>query len=333
MKKLPIVLLLVLFTVYQTVDAQYTDVINSNRPGASMSAYAVGKNVIQGEFGLFTERQEHTGLRTESGFFGIDFAFRYGLLFEQLELIWDGSYAFEKITFNAFNPPLEENRSDFLRNTVGLKYLIFDPFKGREASKPNLYSWKANNSFKWKDLIPAISIYAGANIIFSDNPFLPNDPSISPRIGVMTQSHFAGRWVLVSNIYYDKFTTDDPALSYIVTLTHTLKNPKWSIFAENQGINSDIYSDLLFRGGAARLLNKNFQVDASFGFSVKDTPSRLFGNIGISYRLDYHKDEIKRIDTGIKKVKTGKRKKAKRNKKKRKNAEENTLEGSSEDDN
>ena len=318
MKSLPAVLFFVLFWFLNITNAQYTEVINSNRPGVSMSAFSIGKSVLQGEFGINAERQKHDGLLTESGRFGIDFAFRYGLFFEQLEIIWDGSYAFENLTLNVFSPPREVSQSDFLQNTVGLKYLVYDPWKNREADKPNLYSWKANNKFKWKNLIPAVALYAGANIIFSDNPFLPNDSSISPKIGVLAQSHFTDRWVLVSNLWFDKFTSDNSSLSYIITVTHTLRNPKWSVFAENQGISGDFYSDFILRGGAARLINKNFQVDATLGGSLKSTPSRLFGAIGVSYRLDYHKDELKRIDKGIKKVKVGKRKKVKKNKKKKK---------------
>jgi hypothetical protein len=317
MKNLPATLFLVLFWFLNATYSQYTEVINSNRPGVSMSAFAIGKSVLQGEFGINAERRKHDGLLTESGRFGIDFAFRYGLFFEQLEIIWDGSYAFENLTQNIFTPPREVSRSDFLQNTIGLKYLLYDPWKNQEERKPNLYSWKANNSFKWSNLIPAVAIYAGANIIFSDNPFLPNESSISPKIGIMAQSHFTQRWVLVSNIWFDKFTSDNSSLSYVLTVTHTLRNPKWSVFVENQGISGDFYADFILRAGSARLINKNFQVDASIGGSLKNTPSRLFGAIGVSYRLDYHKDELKRIDKGIKKVKLGKKKKVKKNRKKR----------------
>lgn len=325
MKNLPASLVLVLFWFCNTVTSQYTEVINSNRPGLSMSAFSIGKSVLQGELGIKTERRKHDGLLTESGRFGIDFAFRYGLFFEELEIIWDGSYVFENLTQNIFTPPRETRQSDFSQNTIGLKYLLYDPWKNKEEEKPNIYSWKANNSFKWKDLVPAIAVYAGANIIFSDNPFLPNDQSISPKIGVMAQSHFAQRWVLVSNIWFDKFTSDNSSLSYILTLTHTLRNPKWSVFAENQGIKGDFYSDFILRAGTARLLTENFQVDASIGASTKSTPSRIFGNIGVSYRLDYHKDELKRIDKGIKKVKLGKKKKAKKNRKKKDKNEKDPI--------
>src|SRR5690606_31405866 len=84
--------------------------------------------------------------------------------------------------------------------------------------------------------------------------------------------------------------------SYIVSLSHAFRNPKWSVFIENQGIQSDRYSDVLLRGGLAYLFNENFQVDINFGTSFKNTPSRIFGAFGASYRLDMHKDELKPIE-------------------------------------
>ena len=65
--------------------AQYTDVINSNRPGRAVSAYAVGKNVAQVEVGLLYEQQDNADLNSDSNIFGTDYALRYGLLFEELE--------------------------------------------------------------------------------------------------------------------------------------------------------------------------------------------------------------------------------------------------------
>lgn len=318
MKRQQNLLFTVFFLLHFTIYAQYTEVINSNRPGVSTSAYSVGKNVVQGELGFVFERNEHDGLLTEANNYGIDFAIRYGLLLEQLEVIWEGIYVTQDFTFNGTVPPVEINNNNFLKHTLGAKYLIFDPFKNPENTKPDLYSWKKNNSFRWKDLIPAISIYAGANIIFSNNPFLPDDPSVSPKIGIAAQSHLTGRWVLIGNVIYDKFTTDDPILSYVISVTHNLKNPKWSVFLENQGIDSDAFADISIRGGAARLINKNFQVDVSAGASFKDTPSRIFGTFGVSYRLDYHKDELKAIESDIKP-----RKKYKREKNKNKDKKEN----------
>lgn len=271
-------------------ESQYTDVINSNRPGQSVSAYAVGKNVVQAEVGIFYERQKHDLLLTQSNFLGTDFSFRYGLLFEELEINWEGTYQNENLTFQQSGN--EIRRTDFSRNRIGLKYLIYDPYKNSELSKPNLYSWRANNKFRWKNLIPAVSLYAGASFALGENPFLVGDPTVSPRVMVATQSTLSPKLVFISNIAYDRIGTDFPEWSYTISLSHALKNPKWSVFIENQGIQSDRYADIIARTGIAHLFSKKFQVDFNVGASFKDTPSRFFGSLGASYRIDFHKDEL-----------------------------------------
>ncbi|WP_350291745.1 transporter [uncultured Croceitalea sp.] len=296
--------------------AQYTDVINSNRPGVSVGAYAVGKNVVQAEFGLLYEMQDHSDINSDSKIFGGDISLRYGLLLEKLELNYEGTYINQNITFNNLN--LEETRTDFRRNRIGLKYLLYDPFKNPEANKPNLYSWRANNKFQWKNLIPAVSVYGGATFNLGDNPFYREDATISYRGMVALQSLLSPRFVLISNIAYDRITTDFPELSYTISLSHALRNPKWSVFAEHQGIDSDRYSDLLLRGGIAHLFSPNFQVDVNFGGSFKTTPSRLFVSTGVSYRLDFHKDELIQTksedNTKIKKKSMKKKRKKKKKK-------------------
>ena len=270
--------------------AQYTDVINSNRPGKANSAYAVGKGVIQAEAGLFFEQQDHAILNTESGIYGLDLALRYGLFFEALELHWEGIYQGQQITY--LNLGTEERLSDFYRNRIGLKYLLYDRYKDPERNKPNLYSWRANNVFQWSNLIPSVAVYAGANFVLGDNPFYPQEPTVSPRVMVATQSRLTPRFVLITNIAYDRIGTDFPEWSYLVSLSHAFRNPKWSVFVENQGIQSDRYSDVLLRSGVAYLISPNFQADLHLGAGFKDTPSRIFVASGVSYRLDFHKDEV-----------------------------------------
>ena len=72
-----ILLLVTLFTIEQHF-GQYTDVINSNRPGESMSAFAVGKTVIQVESGLNYLNEKHEILDYTATGFGMDFNVRYG---------------------------------------------------------------------------------------------------------------------------------------------------------------------------------------------------------------------------------------------------------------
>ena len=79
--------------------------------------------------------------------------------------------------------------------------------------------------------------------------------------------------------------------AYILTLTHTF-HPLWSIYIENQGILGDRYKDLIFRTGGAYLFTDNIQIEGTFGLSAKSNPSSVFINLGVSYRLNFHKDFI-----------------------------------------
>lgn len=300
--------------------AQYTDVINSNRPGRAVSAYAVGKNVVQAEFGLLYEQQDDANLNSDSNIFGTDFSIRYGLLFEQLEVVYEGSFINQNITFIDTN--LEDTRTDFSRNRAGLKYLVFDPFKDPEKNKPNLYSWRANNVFQWKNLIPAVSIYAGATFNLGENPFFVDVPTVSPRVAVATQSRLSPRFVLISNVAYDRIGTDFSQWSYAVSLTHAFRNPKWSVFFENQGFFGGVSNDMLLRTGVAYLINQDLQADFHLGSNFKNDPSRLFTVLGFSYRLDFHKDELVPIEnqkpTNNKKISRQNFKKNRKKKKKKK---------------
>nr|WP_315196604.1 transporter [uncultured Flavobacterium sp.] len=268
---------------------QHTDEINSNRPGESMSAFAVGKTVMQVETGVFGIQENHSLSRYDAYGFGMDLELRYGAFLEELEFIADAQYVIE-----TFNYPMNTvDKSDFKQSVLGAKYLVYDPNKGykREA---NIYSWNANHKFNWHQVIPAVAVFAGANFTTKDNPFYfsPNS-EISPKVALILQNHLGdGSWVFVANIIANYITTDYPSLSYILTLTKGI-NKRWSGFVENQGIKSDFYSDAIVRGGAAYLINRNLQVDASISTNFKDTPSVLYGGVGVSWRYDArYKDVI-----------------------------------------
>lgn len=296
MKTFKYFLFVLVFTSCNILFAQYTEVINSNRPGMSRSAFSVGTNVLQFEVGPLFIKEERTPLpRYEVSGFGVDFSARYGLLFEELEINIEGNYQNDKITnFSSFT--VENKRSNFKYLTVGAKYLIFDPYKNAESQKPNLYSWKANHSFRWKSLIPAVAVYVGANYDTEANPYTaPGIEGFSPKVMVATQNNFNGGWVFVMNLIKDRIGTDQSDFTYILTLTHSF-SPQWVIFGETQGIKSDFYADNLLRFGGAYLWDKNFQLDTAVTFNTKDTPSVLNLTFGASYRFDFHKD--KEIDNG-----------------------------------
>ncbi|WP_396152513.1 transporter [Flavobacterium sp.] len=317
MKKIKKLLHIAFVFSFSSLLAQHTDMINSNRPGLSMAAFSVGKNVFQLESGIYGIREDHNLSRYNSNGFGVDLDLRYGFLFEQLEVIGNFKYQYDKY----YSPLVETSRSGFRSTTFGAKYLIYDPFKKGE-DKPNLYSWKANHKFKWKQFIPAVGVYVGMNFGFANEDYaFPDEPSMSPKVMVIAQNHFGTRWVLVTNIFYDKFTTDYKSLGYILTLTRGF-NQKWSGFIENQGIKGDYYSDSIFRIGAAYLLQNNLQVDASISKNFKDTPDILYGGVGVSWRFDkkYKPVKIETDEEGGKRV--DKKKKDKKTKEAKKRADE-----------
>ena len=297
MSKIKILLIAAISMLPSIHYGQHTDQINSNRPGETMSAYAVGKSVIQIETGVYGIKQNHSLLNYDANGFGVDATMRWGLFMEKLELIVDIQYQNETYTSLLNKTAI----ADFKQTVLGAKYLIYDPFKNYEK-KVNIYSWKANRAFNWHQLIPAISGFVGVNYSAENNPYaLSNrNPTVSrypaqfsPKAMLITQNHFGdGRWVLVSNITADYIGTDFPSYGYAITLTRGFNN-KWSGFVENQGLKSDLYADAIVRGGTAYLLNKDMQIDASISTSLKDTPSALYGGIGFSWRYDANYQEVR----------------------------------------
>ena len=269
--------------------AQYTDQINSNRPGETMSAFAVGKSVIQLETGAYGISQKHHLLNYVANGYGIDATLRYGMLMEKLEVIADIQY--QSQVYEALYT--KTNQKALKQTILGAKYLLYDPFKNHEK-KINVYSWNANRKFSWRQLIPAVSVFAGANFTSANNPyhFSPN-AGISPKVILITQNHLGdGTWVFVTNTIADYIGTEYPSYGYAVTLTKGF-NDKWSGFVENQGYKSDFYSDAIVRAGAAFLITDDLQIDASASASLKNTPSIFYGGLGFSWRYDDNYNEVR----------------------------------------
>ena len=89
---------LLLFS-YLSLFAQYTETINSNRPGFSQGAFSVGKQILQFEAGFGLGKEEHSLLNNETSAFIIDYEIRYGVWKEELEISfnWVLSVQFKNI--------------------------------------------------------------------------------------------------------------------------------------------------------------------------------------------------------------------------------------------
>lgn len=309
--------------VCSTAQAQYTDVINSNRPGASQSAFSVGTKVLQFEVGpyMIKEKRELYPKYEVSGY-GVDFATHYGFWKEALELNIQGTFQKDTQTYPSSIVDVEYGRANFKNLNIGAKYLVYDPHKNKD-NKPNLYSYHANRGFKWSSLIPAVSVIAGVNYDTKDNPYTaPTVEGLSYRGGLITQNNFNGGWVFITNFIMDRIGSDQTDFHYILTLTHSF-NPKWVVFGETQGIKSEFYADNLLRFGGGYLLNKNLQFDTALTFNTKNTPSVLSLSFGASYRLDRHKDK-NNVDNGTSAKDQEKRKSRFKNEDKRKKKKRST---------
>ena len=300
-------LIIFLILVPLALSAQYTETINSNRPGTSHGAFSVGKDVLQFEIGISQLSLNHKYLNNSSvKGNSINYNVRYGLHFENLELFLKGGFVKREIKNFTINGRFFTTRDEkfFSEHKVGLKYLVFDPFKNKKWHGENLYSWKAQRRIKLTDLIPAISVFAGGDFVLVDHiqyddhfystkqqQYLYTDQAaFSPFFGIATQNHFQGKWVLVNNISIENLVGEYSNINYLFTLTHNLTNPKWSIFIEFQHFDNQIYSDNLVKFGIANLLSKNSQIDFNVGGSLKDTPTYSYFDLGFSQRIDWHKD-------------------------------------------
>ena len=65
---------------------QHTDQINSNRPGETMSAFAVGKSVIQVETGIYGIKEKHSLLNYDANGFGIDADLKMGIIYGKIRI-------------------------------------------------------------------------------------------------------------------------------------------------------------------------------------------------------------------------------------------------------
>jgi hypothetical protein len=272
------------------VKAQYTDVINSNRPGKANSAYALGPGVYQMEIGYSFHKLQNNSNLTESGDDRADLALRVGIFSETLEFLYEGALSEYLYTNTAIpeNPIIEEGQ--FTKHRIGFKLLLYDRYKNAENQKPNLYSWRANNSFKLRNILPSIAIYAGTNYVNQPSSISGSEDLFSTRLMLATQSSLSSRTVLITNFVLDKLGAEFPERSYAISISQNIINPQWSIFAEHQGIRSENYQRQILRGGIAYLWHKNFQIDVNTSTDLANSENGFFIGSGMSYRLDKHKD-------------------------------------------
>ncbi len=272
--------------------SQYTEVINSKRPGFSESPFGVGTKVYQVETGYFYQKNNNPDFFTNRKSRGIDLYLRGGFIWEKIELSTNFKYQKDDRLSNIVTGETYPI-SGISQFTVGIKYLIYMP-KYKDPSK-EIRSWKAKMAFDWKRLIPSVGLYAGFNTNALSIDY--QAPSFSPKAVILLQNDFSENLILVTNVVGDYLTLNDQrTLGYITTLTYSI-TPKFSIFGEHQGMFTRYTRSFDLGGGLAYLINKDFQVGLNLRTDSQMDYLNIYGGLGISYRIDRHKDKIKRDKT------------------------------------
>lgn len=282
MKKIFITIALVTTTF---TFAQYTNIINSKRPGLSESPYGVGSNVFQFESGLFFGKAGNQNTSLKQKITGGELFFRYGNFSEKLE--FNANIAYQSNKFTNTKPIENYTHNGINRLTIGAKYLIYQQ-EYTDKSK-EIRSWKRKMAFDYKRLIPSVGIYAGVNTNFLGKAF--KEEKISYKGAIFLQNDFSNRFILVTNLIADNIGLKNKSYQYIATATFSVTN-QWSIFGESQGTYTKVEKpEYQAGGGIAYLFNKNLQLDASIRKVLFNHHKFNQFSIGGSWRLDKHKDK------------------------------------------
>ena len=271
--------------------AQYTEVINSNRPGFSESPYGVGNNVYQFESTIFHRNVAATPTFSNPKATGINLQFRTSFINENLEFnlttaLQNDTFAFTNIYQSQYT---ETGLSEL---TIAAKYLVYKP--NYKKKKREIRSWKKRHAFNWKRWIPHVAVYGGIHFgsILAD---YHQRGGISPKFGVLFQNEFSNKLNMITNIYYDYIGSDLPQWTYIITGTYNFSD-KWSGFAEHQANYNGLESTGNIGLGAAYLLNENLQINSSIRATFQDDAVGSYASVGVSYRIDNHIDVYVELD-------------------------------------
>lgn len=293
---------LLVLCCFQITSAQYTEIINSKRPGFSESPYSVGTNIYQFETGLFYRNSDHPSILTHPNIFGSNLHFRYGKFSEKLEFNLNLAYQIDEIQNPIGKNFTTQGISDL---SIGAKFMLRQQ-KFADRSK-EIRSYKKRMAFDWKRLIPTVGVYAGVHTTLVSEDYKKDN--MSYKLAVLLQNDITDRLVILTNLIADDYSSDNEFYAYIVTMTYAI-NQQWSYFVENQGRYQDLYApQYQFGTGLAYLVNENLQIDASARTNFFDDYSYYYFSTGFSWRLDRHYDTFTLTDIPNKTKKLKKKRK------------------------
>ena len=242
--------------------AQYTENLQTSRPGQSFCAYTTGKNVFQIQSGFNFNREQWPS--TSSTLYGANFqlALRYGLS-RSFEI--RSTFQLNRDKMNLFDPNEVKNGLSVLN--VGLRANLID---GNEGNRSSL----------------------GIQLDFDINAVSESFRATStvPRLYALFQSPLFKNMGLTINL---GGKLDGNTREFIEQYTLALSFPvykKLGGFIENYSQFVQGNFEARFDAGFSYLANKNLAFDLSFGYAdsvneLKTGVTELFIDFGVSYRI------------------------------------------------
>ncbi|MDO9001278.1 MAG: transporter [Bacteroidota bacterium] len=260
-KKRVIILFFYLFLSFNFF-AQYSETIRTGRPGQSIGAFTVGKNLLQFQQGVEYNSEINSGINPKSII--TNNVIRFGIK-ETIEI--SALLDYQKNSFTI---------SDTVRSYSGLSNLHL----GFRVHLTNQKGVLPTTGFQMRLKMPSISKeygneYVAPVMIFVANWSLPKNLSLGTN------------WILSYN-----GNNQIPTGKYVVNFGFPIFG-KLSGFVENYGqLNKDRF-ETRFDGGFAYLANNNIQFDLSAGYGDNYATKDYFVSGGISWRLNFNKKNIK----------------------------------------
>lgn len=298
-------LLLVFLCMVFLANAQYTNIINSSRPGISETPYSVGSGVYQLETGYQFLNSDNSFYNSSAKNHTFNQFFRIGTNNEKLEY----QIILAQIKNDVHHKTSTEKISDFSANVgLGFKYLLFER---KMQEKPNeVISWKKRTAFDYTVFIPCIAISANYNFRAIPNNEVEEKTSnlgnaiaslantnSTYQINALLQNSFTNRFVTVINVGYEnrKYnnTTSGSFFNIVLSGSYYL-GYKWSVFGEYQSKMNSALNMADLRTGGIYFIDKNSQLDFSFNGFPGSSYNNIGLSIGYSYRIDQHYNRVLR---------------------------------------
>lgn len=244
--------------------AQYSETIQTSRPGQAFVPFTTGKNTFQVQAGGNYTQLESRMSSKMSGFQSYGTTFRYGVL-ENLELRTGLTYSYNRILTS------ESGYADF----SGLSLMSIG---GRY------------NLAKGSGADPSFGVQGEVLLPFGTADFMNNPSGL--RVMFIHSQQITELFQITTNLGASTVgKIENLETQYVINLAFPI-GKKWGGFIENYGqirglLANNVDFDTRWDTGVGFLVNNDFQLDASVGVGLNEKIFDWFIDAGISWRIRF----------------------------------------------